>query len=324
MGLADPLAAIELDVLQAARQRLRDYIVRTPLLRLSAVDAPADIYLKLETLQTMGSFKLRGAANALLTRPQQELQKGVVTASAGNMAQGVGWMARRLGIPFTVIIPDHAPETKKEAIRSLGGTLDARTFREWWQVLDAGHAAGVQGAFVHPVCDAAVMAGNGSIGLEILEDLPDVDAILIPFGGGGLTTAIASAIRALRPQVKIFACEVETAAPLRAALQRGEPVEVDYQPSFVDGIGGHSVLPQMWPALQRLVDGALLVSVEETAAAVRLLAERSHVVAEGAGAVPVAAALRGLAGSGKVACVVSGGNIDTSKLCAILAGQLPP
>lgn len=292
-------------------------------MRLNAPEAPAEIYLKLENLQPIGSFKLRGALNAIGRASAEELRSGVVTASAGNMAQGVAWAARSLGIPCTVVVPEHAPETKLAAVERLGGRTIKVPYERWWQTIEESRFDGADGLFVHPVQDEAVMAGNGTIGLEILEDLPDPDVVLIPFGGGGLTVGIASAVRALRPETAIYAVEPETAAPLAAALAAGRPAEVEYRPSFVDGAGGRGVLPKMWPLVRELVDGALPASLDEAAGAVRLLAERSRVIAEGAGALAAAVALSGRAGGGKVVCVVSGGNIDTGKLTAILEGRTP-
>jgi threonine dehydratase len=297
--------------------------VRTPLLRLHVEGAPAEIYLKLETLQPVNSFKIRGAYNAIAQAPREELARGVVTTSAGNMAQGVGWAARELGIPFTVIVPDHAPETKLAAIERLGGSYVKVPFDRWWQALEERSYPGVEGFFVHPVEDEPVMAGNGTIGLEILEDLPDPDRIIVPWGGGGLFTGIASAVKALRPETELRVVELETAAPLTASLAAGEPREIDYRTSFVDGAGARAVLPKMWGLARPLIDGSDVVTLDETADAVRLLAERVRVVAEGAGALAVAAALSGRAGGGKIVAIVSGGNIDSSVLAAILAGETP-
>ena len=308
--------------IEAARERIRDTAARTPLLRLN-VDGPAEVYLKLESLQPIGSFKLRGAGNAMRLAPKETLAKGVYTASAGNMAQGVAWNARELGVPCTVLVPESAPQTKLSAIERLNGRIVKLTFDRWWQVLlDHGYP-GMEGLFIHPVSDPAVIAGNGTVGLEILEDLPDADAILVPYGGGGLSCGIASAVRALRPQAHVFACEVDTAAPFAASLKAGRPVAVAYTPSFVDGIGGKSMLPEMWPLASALLAGSLVVSVAEVAAAVKLLAERNRVVAEGAGAASVAAALKGFPAASKTVCVVSGGNIDSAKLATILRGDVP-
>lgn len=290
-------------------------------MRLNVEDSPAEIYLKLENLQPIGSFKLRGAGNAMAIAPPEQLAAGVYTASAGNMAQGVAWNARRMGIHCSVVVPDHAPEAKLSAIRRLGGDVIKVPFDRWWQTLIDRSYPGMAGLFIHPFDDPAVMAGNGTIGLELLEDLPDVEAVVIPYGGGGLSAGIASAIRALKPNTRIYAAEVSTGAPLVASLAAGQPREVTYTPTFVDGIGGKGVFDSMWPLVSALLDGALVSEPHEIAAAVRLLIERNRVVAEGAGAASVAAALSGRAGSGKVVCVVSGGNIDPAKLAAILSGQ---
>jgi threonine dehydratase len=314
---------ITLPEIQAARDRIAGEVLRTPLVRLHFEDAPAEIYLKLELLQPIGSFKLRGASNAMLQATPQELARGVWTASAGNMAQGVAWQARKMGVPCAIVAPDHAPETKLAAIARLGGRVVQLPFAEWFGILDTHTVPGMDGLFVHPVSDPRVMAGNGTIALEILEDLPDVDAVVIPYGGGGLSSGIASALRALKPETRVYACEVETAAPLAAAFAAGAPVEVDYTATFVDGMGGRFVLADMWPLASQLLEGSLVVTLEQIAASIRLLAERARVIAEGAGAAPVAAALAGKAGGGKVVCVVSGGNIDTAKLVTILQGGLP-
>jgi threonine dehydratase len=282
-----------------------------------------DVWLKLENLQPIGSFKIRGAVNAIRGASPEQLAGGVVTASAGNMAQGVAWAAREAGVPATIVVPEQAPQTKLEAIERLGGRIVKAPNERWWQAIVEARFEGVDGLFVHPVQDVPVMAGNGTIGLELLEDLPELDAVVIPFGGGGLTTGIASAVKALRPGARVITAEPETAAPFAASLAAGAPTEPAFTPSFVDGAGGRTVLPSMWPHLRELVDEAHAVPLDEAAAAVRLLAERARVVAEGAGALGVAAALAGRAGSGKVACIVSGGNIDSAKLARILGGETP-
>jgi threonine dehydratase len=247
-----------------------------------------------------------------------ELQRGVVTASAGNMAQGVAWRARELAIPCTVIAPDTAPQTKIAAIERLGGRVLKVSFDAWWRAFEERRYPGVEGTFIHAFDDLNVMAGNGTIGLEILEDLPDVDAVVIPWGGGGLACGIASVLKELKPKCKIFAAEVATAAPLLASWNAGSPQVIEPKRSFVDGVGGKSVFPQMFERAQRLISGSLVAQVDEVAAALRLLAERNRIIAEGAGATPVACALGGGAGAGKVVCVVSGGNIDLAKLAEIL------
>ena len=311
---------IELAAIEAARERIRGAAIRTPLLRVRIEDAPAEIYLKLENLQPIGSFKIRGATNAVMLAPASDWAAGLVTASAGNMAQGVAWTARELGVPATIVVPEHAPEAKLAAIKRLGGQVRKLPYDDWWNVIVSSRLDGTAGLFVHPVQDPGVMAGNGTIGLEILEDLPDPDAVVIPYGGGGLTAGIASAVKALRPQTKIFTAEPETAAALAAALAAGHPADVDYRASFVDGSGSRRVLDVMWPLVAPLVDGAVAVPVPEAAAAVRVLAERARVIAEGAGALALAATLAGHAGTGKVVCVVSGGNINLTKLAEILTG----
>jgi threonine dehydratase len=305
------------------RGRLAGSVLRTPLVRLQAPEHLAEIYLKLENLQPIGSFKLRGALNAALQTDPAELQTGLVTASAGNMGQGVAWAARELGVPCAVVVPEHAPETKLAAIERLGGTVVKVSYERWWQAIAESRFPEADGVFIHPVEDERVMAGNGTIGLEILEDLPDVDRVLVPFGGGGLSVGIASAVKALRPEAAVYAVEPETGAPLTAAFASGEPRPVEYRVSFVDGSGAPAVLPAMWARANGLLDGAFAVSLDNTAAAVRLLASRARVVAEGAGALALAAALGQSRGPEKVVCVVSGGNIDASKLAQILAGHTP-
>jgi len=302
---------IPLDEIRAARERLAGRVLRTPLVELDGV------HLKLENLQPIGSFKLRGALNAIALAPREQLEEGVLTASAGNMGQGVAWAARELGVACTVVVPDQAPATKLAAIERLGGRIVKVTHERWWQTLEEAAYPELGGFFVHPVQDPAVIAGNGTIGLELLEDLPSLDAVLVPFGGGGLSIGIASAVKALRPAVRVYAVEPETGAPLTAAFAAGEPVEIDFQPSFVDGAGGPALLPAMWPRLREVVDGAFAVSLDEAASAIQLLAERARVVAEGAGALALAARDRVQAET--VCCIVSGGNIDASKLAAILA-----
>ena len=313
---------IALEQIRSAQERLAGKVVRTPLLRLDS-GSPATIYLKLENLQPIGSFKLRGALNAISQLPADELKAGVVTASAGNMGQGVAWAARELGIPSAVVVPESAVETKLAAIERLGGRVIKVPYERWWQTIEESSFPEAEGVFIHPVQNEQVMAGNGTIGLEILEDLPEADAVLVPFGGGGLSVGIASAVKALRPETQVYAVEPETGAPLTASLAAGEPQKVDYEPSFVDGSGSPSLLPEMWKLARGVLDGAVSVSIDETAAAIRLLAERGRVVAEGAGALSLAAALAGRGGTGKVVCVISGGNIDSSKLTTILAGGTP-
>jgi threonine dehydratase len=314
-------APLTIDEIEEARTRIEGAAIRTPIVRLD-VDVPeTEIYLKLEVLQPVGSFKIRGAGSLIGSLEPADLADGVWTASAGNMAQAVAWFARREGLPCTVVMPDTAPDAKTSAVERLGASIIEVTFDEWLAVFRSRAFPGMQGLFVHPFSDRRVMAGNATIGLEILEDLPEVDAVVIPYGGGGLSCGIASAIRARAPRTTVFAAEIATAAPLSASLAAGEPVEVTYTPSFVDGIGNPAVFPEMFELARTLLDGSLVVEPDQAAEAVRLLATRAHVVAEGAGAVPVAAATAGLAGSGRIVAVVSGGSIDASKLAGILAGS---
>jgi threonine dehydratase len=293
-----PHEQIPLDDIYAAQKRLDGKVIRTPLVRLNSDDTPNEIYLKLESLQPVNSFKLRGASNAMLLASKEQLSHGVYTASAGNAAQGVAWNARRLGIACTIVVPEHAPQTKLDAITRLGAEIVSVPYDQWWQVrVDHGYEPLEDWLYVDPASDPAVMAGDGTIGLEILEDLPDVDAIVIPWGSGGLSCGIASAVRALKPDTRLFACEVTTAAPLAASLAAGKPQPVDYIPSFVDGIGAKGVLAEMWPLASSLLDGSLVMELWEVADAIRLMAERNRIIAEGAGAVPVAAALAEKAGA---------------------------
>ena len=317
------IEAPTLATVRAAHARIAGAVLRTPLVRLELDDAPAEIWLKLECLQPIGSFKLRGAVNAMATAAPEALARGVWTASAGNMAQGVAWQARRLGLACTVVAPDHAPQVKLAAIRRLGARVVTVPFAQWWHALVEHAHPGMDGLFIHPVSDAAVIAGNATIGVEIAEDLADVEAVLVPYGGGGLSCGIAAALRELRPAARVFACEVETAAPLAASLAAGSPQSIAHTPSFVDGIGGRSVLEEMWPLASTLLAGSIVVSLEAIAAAIRLLAERRHVIAEGAGAASLAGALTGRAGSGRLVCVVSGGNLDVATLATILQGRVP-
>jgi threonine dehydratase len=312
-----------LDEIRQAQTTIAGSAIRTPLVRLNVGDAPAEIYLKLENLQPIGAFKIRGAANAMAQIPPEKLSGGVLTASAGNMAQGVAWQARKLGISCTVIAPETIPEAKAGAIERLGGQVIKVPFERWWQTFQERAYPGIEATFIHAFDDPYVMAGNGVIMLEILEDLPDVDTVIAPWGGGGLACGIAAAGRMLKPDCRIYAAEVATGAPLAASLAAGSAQLVDYQVSFVDGIGSKTVFPQMLERAQTLLDGALVAELAEVADAVRLLAERNRVIAEGAGACPVACALSGRAGSGKIVCVVSGGNIDLKKLCALLTGHHP-
>lgn len=311
--------------LEAARDRLRGLAIRTPLVRLPAPGpdpAGREIWLKLENLQPIGSFKIRGAGNAMRRLPAVALRDGVCTASAGNMAQGVAWCARDLGVPCRVIVPDTAPAAKRNAVLALGAEVIPVPFADWWRVMETHDTSGVRGVFLHPVEHTDVMAGHGTIALEIAEELPDVDEVFVPFGGGGLISGIGAGLATLRPGCRIVAAEVETAAPLRASLEAGAPSAITRVPSFVDGIGGSSVLPAMWPLVRQVVAEGAVVSLADVAEAIRVLVRQARVVAEGAGAAALAAA-RTQARGKVVVCVVSGGNIDPAVLSAILGGSVP-
>ena len=306
---------IPLDEIRRARERIGDDVLRTPLVPLGAENR---ILLKLECLHPIGSFKLRGAFSAIRAASEVELANGVVTASAGNMAQGLAWAAREAGVPARVIVPADAPRAKLDRVEALGAEVVPVTHAEWWQAMVDRGRDGVDGLFVAPAAEEAVMAGNGTIGLELAEDAPEFDTVVVPWGGGGLTTGIASALKALRPDVRVVTAEPETGAPLAAAFAAGAPAEIEFTPSWVDGAGGRALLPGMWERVQGLVDEAVAVPLVDVAHAVRLLASRAHVVAEGAGALALAVAL---GRDDRCVCVVSGGNIDPDVLARLLAAE---
>jgi threonine dehydratase len=314
---------IALTEIERARQRIAGVVRPSPLVQLGG-EASAEIWLKLEALQPVGSFKLRGAANAILSAPDEAVARGVWTTSAGNMARAVAWMARELGVPALVVAPEHAPTAKLVPTERLGALVVRVPYDTWWETMESGRFDGAEGFFVHPVRDEAVMAGNGTIGLELVEQLDTFDTVLVPWGGGGLTTGIASALAQTRPDVRVLACEPETGAPVAAALAvGGEPVAVEYRPSFVDGAGAKALLADVWDHARALIGGSTVSTLDEVAAAIRTLAGKAKIVAEGAGALSVAAALSGRAGKGRIVCVVSGGNVDTAVLAEILEGRTP-
>jgi len=319
INLPNPIPFHEIE---AAAGRINKSVIRTPLILLES-DFPFEVYLKLETQQPIGSFKLRGAGNAIESTDLDELMlHGVYTASAGNMAQGIAWYAQKLNIECKVVVPDHAPQAKLEAIERLGASYVKVPFDQWWKILINRKYEEYDGLFIHPVSDLKVIAGNGTIGIEIMEDQPDIDTIIVPFGGGGLSCGIASAVKEINPEVKVFACEVETASPLAASIKAGKPVSVTYIPSFVDGIGSSELLPEMWPLASSLLDGSLVVSLTQIAESIRYIYNHTQTIAEGAGASSFAA-VNQLENAKKVVCVVSGGNIDKAKLQVILSGGLP-
>jgi threonine dehydratase len=307
----------------AARDNIRGFAIRTPLLKLKADLPGVNIYLKLENLQPLGSFKIRPAINVLKTMDRERLRRGVLTASAGNFGQGLVFAAREIGVPATVVVPEGSATTKAAALAELGARVIRLPFDEWWTVLTTRSYAGEEGVFIHPVAESAVIAGNATIGAEIIEDQPDCDAVVVPFGGGGLACGIGSVMRRLKPSVRMIVAESEAAQPAAAALANGRPVRVPHIQSFVDGMGSTTVLEEMWPLVRQMVDAATCATFAQIAEAIRLLAGRHHVIAEAAGAASVAAAMAGHAGKGNIICIVSGGNIDAPKLGAILNGQSP-
>lgn len=307
----------------AARSNISGFALRTPLLKLAADIPGVNIFLKLENLQPLGSFKIRPALNVLRTMDPQRLRHGVLTASAGNFGLGLVFAARQIGVPATVVVPDGSATTKAKALADLGAKVIRLPFDEWWTVLTSRNFAGEDGVFIHPVAESAVLAGNATIGAELIEDQPECDAVVVPFGGGGLACGIGSVIRRLKPGVRMIVAESEAAQPAAAALANGGPIKVRHIQSFVDGMGSTTVLPEMWPLIRQMVDQATCASFAQIADAIRLLASRHHVIAEAAGAASVAAAMAGLAGKGNIVCIVSGGNIDAPKLGAILNGQSP-
>lgn len=317
------MRAITIDTIRDAARSIYDVAVRTPLVPLGPIASGGpDIYLKLETLQPIGSFKIRGAYNAVRRLPPETLAGGVWTVSAGNAAQGVALAARRAGVPCSVMVMDTAPDAKLRAIDRLGATIVKATYDECWRTVEAHASDRMRGHFVHPFDDDDFISGNGTAGLEIVEDLPDVDAVVAPVGGGGLLAGIGVALRALRPEARIYAAEPETAAPLQRSFERNAASRFDeWQASFVDGAGGKSVLGTMWPLLQEFVHESIVVSLDDAARAMRLVAERARVIAEGAAACAVAAAVsRGMAARGhrKVVAVVSGGNVDLSRFARLV------
>lgn len=313
-----PVRLIRLSEIQQARERIAKTIIRTPLIRLELGPEFPDIRLKLENLQPINAYKLRGAANAVAILPESDRQRGVWTISAGNAGQGVAYAARAAGVPCTVVVVETAPKSKLKRMEALGAKLIPVPYEIAWKALDERAFPGADGTFIHPFDDDDFIAGHGTMGLEILEDAPDVAAVIASVGGGGLVTGVASAIKALKPNVKVFGVEPETAAPAALSFEKGSPqVFTNWKASFVDGAGGQSMFPRMWERMKPVVDGCFVVTLEETKKAMRILAEKARIISEGAGALPVAAALSGKAGQGPIVAIVSGGNIDLSKFCEL-------
>ncbi len=314
-----PVRPITLDEIRSARERIQGIAVRTPLIKLRHDAVSPEVWLKLENLQPINAFKIRGAANAVAMLSSEERSRGVWTISAGNAGQGVAFAAREFGVPCTVVVIETAPDTKVDRMRRLGARLVKAPFDACWVAMEERAFAGVEGTFVHPFDDHNFIAGNATLGLEILEDLPNVTTVIAAIGGGGLISGIGSAIRAVKPEVRVMGAEPETAAPGALSFAKGSPqVFNDWQATFVDGAGGKSIFPRMWERMQGIVDGSLVVTLEEVRRAMRVVAEKTRVIAEGAGALGVAAALSGRVGDGPIVAVVSGGNIDLKKFAEMI------
>ena len=319
---AEPVRPITLADITAARSRIADTIIRTPLIRLELGQDSPEIWLKLENLQPINAYKLRGAANAVAMLSESERQRGVWTVSAGNAGQGVAYAANRAGVPCTVVAIETAPSAKIDRMRRLGAKLLLVSYDVAWRTLDQRSYPGAEGTFVHPFDDHNFIAGHGTMGLEILEDLPETTAVLAAIGGGGLITGVGSAIKAIRPETRVIGVEPETAAPAALSFRKGSPqVFTEWKASFVDGAGGQSVFPRMWERMKPIVDDYIVVSLDETKKAMRLLAEKARVIAEGAGALSVAAAMSGKLGQGPIVAIISGGNIDLAKFCDLVVAR---
>jgi threonine dehydratase len=316
-----PIRPIEIDDIREARSRIAGTVLRTPLVKLDAGEGAREVWLKLENLQPTNAYKIRGATNAVARLSDEERSRGVWTISAGNAGQGVAYAAREFGIPSTVVAIETAPQTKLDRMRALGATIVPVSYEQAWRAAEAHAFEGLEGTFVHPFDNHDFIAGHGTMGLEILEDLPEVRTVIAAIGGGGLITGVGSAIKALRPDVKVLGAEPETAAPYALSLREGGPQRFpDWRASFVDGAGGKSVTERMWQRMRPVTDGTITVTLDQVRDAMRLTAEKSRTIAEGAGALALAAALTGEAGEGPIACVVSGGNIDLETFTELVSG----
>ncbi|HEX8226230.1 MAG TPA: pyridoxal-phosphate dependent enzyme [Allosphingosinicella sp.] len=322
--MLEPIRPIALEEIEAARERIAGVVLRTPLVRLDLGPGGPDIRLKLENLQRTNAYKIRGAANAVAKLGEAERARGVWTVSAGNAGQGVAFAARAAGIPFAVVAIETAPRTKLERMAALGARIVPVSYDDAWRAVEEHEFEGMEGVFIHPFDNHDFIAGHGTMGLEILEDAPDVRTVIAAIGGGGLITGVGSAVRALRPDVRILGAEPETAAPFALSLSEGGPRRfAGWEASFVDGAGGKSVTERMWERMGPVTDGTITVTLEETRGAMRLIAEKARVIAEGAGALALAAALTGQAGEGPIVCVVSGGNIDLARFCELVTVSAP-
>ena len=320
--MIEPIRPIAIEDIEQARGRIAATVLRTPLIRLDLGQAAPEIWLKLENLQPTNAYKIRGATNAIARLSDEERARGVWTISAGNAGQGVTHAARRLGVASSVVAIETAPQTKLDRMRALGATIVPVSYERAWVAAEEHAFEGLEGTFVHPFDNHDFIAGHGTMGLEILEDLPNVRTVICAIGGGGLITGVGSAIKALGPGVKVIGAEPETAAPYALSLREGGPRKfADWEASFVDGAGGKSVTARMWKRMQPVVDGAITVTLDQTRDAMRLIAEKTRTIAEGAGALSLAAALAGQAGNGPIVCIVSGGNVDLEKFCELVSAR---
>jgi len=319
MPTIEAIRPIPLADIEAARERIANTIVRTPLVKIEMGKGFPDIRLKLENLQPINAYKLRGAANAVAMLSDEQKKKGVWTCSAGNAGQGVAYAARKAGIPATVVAIKTAPQSKLDRMKALGANLVLVSYEEAWEIVGKHEYAGVEGTFIHPFDDHNFIAGHATMGLEIMEDCPETTAVICGIGGGGLITGVGSAVKAINPSIKVYGAEPDTAAPMSLSLEKGSPqVFTEWKASFVDGAGGQSVFPRMWERMRPIVDGSIVITLDQVREAMKLMAEKTRVIAEGAGCLPLAAALTGKAGDGPIVCVVSGGNIDLKKFCELV------
>ncbi|MCL6728632.1 threonine ammonia-lyase [Sphingomonas hankyongi] len=318
--MIDPVRPIAIQDVEEARGRIAGTVLRTPLVRLELGAGAPEIWLKLENLQPTNAYKIRGATNAVASLTDEERGRGVWTISAGNAGQGVAYAARKAGVPSSVVAIETAPQTKLERMRALGATIVPVSYEQAWQSAEAHAHPGLDSTFIHPFDNHDFIAGHGTMGLEILEDLPEVHTVIAAIGGGGLISGVGSAIKAMRPDVRVLGAEPETAAPYALSLREGGPRKFsDWEASFVDGAGGKSVTERMWQRMRPVVDGSITVTLDQTRDAMRLIAEKTRTIAEGAGALALAAALTGEAGDGPIVCIVSGGNIDLKKFCELVS-----
>lgn len=312
--VAPSLASIE----QAA-QRLAGIITHTPLIPLVDGPAEADIFLKPEVLQPIGSFKVRGVGNWSLALSPEDASRGLTTVSAGNTAIAVGYMARRLGVPSRSLVPTSLHRGKREKIESYGTELVEMSMTELMIYMFEERWRDEPYSYLNPWGEPSMIAGHGTIGLEVVEDLPDIDSIFVPVGGGALISGVASALRALKPSVRVYGVQAAVNSALAAAFDAGEPRWIDWHDTIVEGASTPVITHNMYPMLRDLIDDVVLVTEEDVESAMRRLALNNKLVTEGAGAAGVAAALKvPLDDRGVSVCVVSGGSVEPGVLTRVL------